>query len=156
MKKVLILISVLLLLAACAPQAPVQPVVSQADAAAQFGVQPPRPVAVQPPPVVAPVVQATPQEVKVAEPVPQSGKTVNSVIDKFAFAPEIRIKAGDTIVWTNKDSAPHDVTSTSPEQRFQSSVLKTGESFSRQFNEPGTYSYKCSLHPVMRGTVVVE
>jgi len=159
MKKILVLLSILLVLTACVPQEPVAPVVDT-SAAAQMGVQPvsapliQTAVKAETPEVKAPEVQASPSASEA--PVLQSAKTLHTVIEKFAFAPEIRIKAGDTIVWTNKDSAPHDVASTSPEQRFQSSVLKQGKSFSMQFNQPGAYSYKCSLHPVMRGTIVVE
>jgi plastocyanin len=36
-----------------------------------------------------------------------------------------------------------------------SPVLRKGETFSHAFQMAGTYPYICSIHPYMRGTVVV-
>ncbi|MCR4334174.1 MAG: cupredoxin family copper-binding protein [Patescibacteria group bacterium] len=78
--------------------------------------------------------------------------TVN--IKSFAFSPsQVNIKVGDKVVWTNLDSAPHDVTFENGEQ---SKTLAQGESFDTVFNEPGTYPYICSIHPSMKGTVIVS
>lgn len=76
-------------------------------------------------------------------------------IDNFSFTPqEIRVKAGTTITWTNRDDIPHTVTST--ESIFKSKALDTDETFSTTLAKPGTYSYFCSIHPKMTGKVVVE
>lgn len=76
-------------------------------------------------------------------------------IDNFTFAPvELRVKAGATITWTNRDDIPHTVVS--PDKVFKSKVLDTGEKFSTTFPAPGTFPYFCSIHPKMTGRVVVE
>jgi plastocyanin len=75
----------------------------------------------------------------------------------------IEIKVGDTVTWINSDSSPHTVTSSSSsssssssnDSNFDSGVLRTGEAFSFTFDKEGQYSYFCTLHPSMVGTVVV-
>ena len=80
---------------------------------------------------------------------------VGVTIDNFSFGPQtITVKAGDTVTWTNHDDIPHTVTSST--KAFRSKALDTDDAFSFTFATPGTYSYFCSLHPKMTGTVVVE
>ena len=76
-------------------------------------------------------------------------------IDNFVFGPErLTIKAGTTVTWTNRDDIPHTVAS--KDRLFKSKVMDTDESYSFTFATPGEYSYFCSLHPHMTGTIVVE
>jgi amicyanin len=76
-------------------------------------------------------------------------------IDNFAFSPErITVKAGSTVTWLNADDTPHTVASSA--KMFKSKALDTNDSFSFTFTTPGVYEYFCSLHPYMKGTVVVE
>lgn len=76
-------------------------------------------------------------------------------IDNFSFTPqEIKVKAGTTIVWTNRDDIPHTVTST--DSTFKSKTLDTDDKFTTTFTKPGTYTYFCSIHPKMTGKVIVE
>jgi len=76
-------------------------------------------------------------------------------IDNFTFAPQqITVKAGMTVIWTNRDDIPHTVTSKT--MVFRSNALDTGDKFSFTFTTPGSYPYFCSLHPHMTGTIVVE
>ena len=84
------------------------------------------------------------------------GQAVHIGIDQFKFQPEhIQIAAGTTVTWVNHDGEPHTVTSI--DQHFKSSgALDTDDHFSQTFTEPGTYSYICSVHPFMRGTVTVS
>ena len=67
--------------------------------------------------------------------------------------PTVTIKAGGTVTWTNSESMPHTVTAS--DGSFGSAQLGAGDTFIHTFNEPGTYSYYCQLHPSMRATVVV-
>jgi plastocyanin len=39
---------------------------------------------------------------------------------------------------------------------FQSKTLNPDEKFSFTFTKPGSYSYLCSIHPRMTGTIVVQ
>ena len=74
-------------------------------------------------------------------------------IREFSFSPStMQIKAGTTVTWTNRDEDAHTVAiSGSPVSR----PLQTGETYTHTFAQPGTYSYLCTIHPTMRGTVVV-
>jgi len=84
---------------------------------------------------------------------PGSPGTYNVAISSFSFSPkEIAINSGDTVVWTNNDSAIHTVTGSG----WGSSDLKQGETYSRTFDTVGTYEYYCNLHPSMTGSVVVK
>lgn len=78
-------------------------------------------------------------------------------IRNSAFSPRsIRIKKGTTVTWTNHDNMDHDITPTGGADDFKASdLLGDGESYSFTFNAAGTYTYKCSLHPFMEGTVEV-
>jgi plastocyanin len=77
------------------------------------------------------------------------------VLKGFAFDPEtVTIKTGESVTWTNEDSANHTVVGDSG--GFESGSLANGDAFSFEFDTPGTYAYHCSLHPSMKGTVIVE
>jgi len=77
------------------------------------------------------------------------------VIDNFTFSPErVKVKVGTTVTWTNHDDIPHTVAA--KDRAFKSKVMDTDESFTFTFSTPGEYTYFCSLHPHMTGTVVVE
>jgi plastocyanin len=75
-------------------------------------------------------------------------------IHDFAFTPEnVTVRAGTTVTWTNNDSLDHTVTGDAG--GFGSSPLGTKATFTATFTTPGTYSYHCSIHPFMHGSVVV-
>jgi len=79
------------------------------------------------------------------------------------FVPDIlTVSKGTTVTWTNGDSTLHTVTSGSPESgnsgtgtEFDSSYLAAGKTFQHQFSISGTFDYYCTLHPYMKGKVVV-
>lgn len=75
-------------------------------------------------------------------------------IANFAFSPgTTTVHVGDTVTWTNEDSAPH--TATAKDGSFDTGILTKGRSASHTFTQPGTFTYYCSVHPYMHGTVVV-
>ena len=85
-----------------------------------------------------------------------SGDTTGIGIDNFSFGQGIvTIGAGTTIVWTNRDDIPHTVTGLGG-AGFRSQALDSGDTYAFTFAQRGTFSYFCSLHPRMRGTVVVK
>jgi plastocyanin len=72
-----------------------------------------------------------------------------------AFNPStIIVPATTTITWRNKDGMTHTVTSTTGQ--FDSGNVSAGGNYSHQFNTPGTYTYRCTIHPQMTGTVIVQ
>ena len=77
-------------------------------------------------------------------------------MEGIAFSPaEVTVAVGDTVTWTNNDSAGHDVTADS----FSSGDpggLAEGDTFEHTFEEAGSFDYVCTVHPGMEGTVVVE
>lgn len=76
-------------------------------------------------------------------------------ISNFSFAPStVTVPTGTQVTWTNKDEIGHNVVST--DKSIKSKVLDTNEKFTFTFTKPGTYSYVCTLHPQMKGTVVVQ
>jgi plastocyanin len=76
-------------------------------------------------------------------------------IDNFAFKPAaITVKAGTAVTWTNNDEEPHTVVDGAHD--LKSPVMgNQGATFTFTFTTPGTYSYNCSIHPFMHGTVEV-
>jgi plastocyanin len=92
-----------------------------------------------------------------ASPAPAEGGNAIT-IKNFAFSPaSLTVKSGTTVTWTNQDSPPHIVVSdTGSAAAFSSDSLSTGASYSFTFIQAGTYPYHCSIHPSMKGTIVVQ
>lgn len=84
---------------------------------------------------------------------PVSANSVN--LANFAFSPAtITVKVGTTVTWTNKDGTTHTVTSDTA--TFDSGNLAANEKYSYTFSTAGTYPYHCTIHPYMKGTVIVQ
>ncbi|HEU5399234.1 MAG TPA: cupredoxin family copper-binding protein [Gammaproteobacteria bacterium] len=92
--------------------------------------------------------------VRAGEP-PVAAASQEVAIFNYKFAPDaLTIPAGTTVTWVNKDEVPHTVMST--DKRFQGSgALDTGDKYSYTFTTPGSYEYFCTLHPFMKGKIVV-
>jgi len=81
--------------------------------------------------------------------------TVDVTIEGFAFNPEtITIKKGTTVIWTQRDSVKHTVTSDTG--IFESNLLSEGQTYSYTFNKAGTFDYHCRPHSSMIGKIIVE
>jgi plastocyanin len=71
-------------------------------------------------------------------------------ISGYAFFPAmITTSVGATVTWTNYDSVPHTVSETSGPQTFNSGTIAPGATYSLMLTLPGTYTYKCNIHPSM-------
>ena len=73
----------------------------------------------------------------------------------------LNVPVGATVTWKNLDSTLHTVTSGSAESGkpgtiFDSSYLTGGKTFQHTFSSAGTFDYFCTLHPYMKGQVVVN
>src|SRR3990170_4457107 len=73
---------------------------------------------------------------------------------------EVTVHVGDTVIWSNDDSAAHTVTSGSPSDgpdgTFDSSLFMADTTFSYTFDNAGEYNYFCMVHPWMTGKVQVN
>ena len=80
---------------------------------------------------------------------------------KFYEPPTLTVPTGTTVTWKNSDSTLHTVTSGSAESgvsgtEFDSSYMAGGKTFQHTFSSAGTFDYYCTLHPFMKGQVVVN
>jgi plastocyanin len=76
-------------------------------------------------------------------------------IENFRFEPpELVVKKGSTVTWVNRDEEIHAVVA--GDGAFSSPGLDTDVRYAHEFDEPGTYPYRCALHPQMKGTIVVR
>jgi len=93
---------------------------------------------------------------RAAVPVTRPHATIQVAIQNFAFSPQtLTVAPGTTVVWTNKDTAPHTVTSDRGAWT-DSGTLSTGKTFSLTMTKPGTYAYHCAVHPNMVATLTVS
>ncbi len=79
--------------------------------------------------------------------------------DRCYIPSVIVIEKGKQVTWVNEDSAFHSITSGyygTPTELFDSGHLDPFESYTLTFDETGTYDYFCTLHPWMKGQVIVE
>lgn len=89
--------------------------------------------------------------------------TVNVIgMESPFFVPNsIDVKVGTTLTFANTDGNIHTVTSvkagtTEPDGKFDSGMIKGGDSFTVKLDKPGTYNYFCAIHPGMKGAVNVS
>ena len=71
----------------------------------------------------------------------------------FAFSGVTEVAVGTTVTVVNKDGTDH--TWTADDGTFSSGNIAPGDSFEFTFDEPGTYTYACRIHPTMTGTITV-
>ena len=83
---------------------------------------------------------------------------------------KISVNQNDTITWINKDTEIHTVTSGvgaglesllnnkqgTKNGIFDSGIFRPGANWTRKFVNPGTFTYFCTVHPWMEGTVIVK
>ena len=95
---------------------------------------------------------------------------LNTPAEVWYNPPIISITVGDSVTWYNDDREGHTVTSGEGSGRFgwmsdnfrtsdggfDSGRFMPGESWLIKFEESGTFSYFCTIHPWMEGVVIVE
>jgi plastocyanin len=110
----------------------------------------------QPPPEPSQVVDTVPVEKpreKGQLEIARAAASGSVTISDFQFAPaSITVEMGDTVTWTNAGPTAHSATGDS----FDTGIFSEGQSRSETFNEAGTFSYICTPHPQMKGTVTVQ
>ena len=86
---------------------------------------------------------------------PALAATKNVQIRAGGFVPaKVEIASGDSVKWTNVDKVNHQVVS--DRGLFASSILRPGQSYTRTFNQGGTYRYHDGMKPTAKGSVVVK
>jgi plastocyanin len=81
-------------------------------------------------------------------------------LDNTFRAPDIQVKPGTTVAWTNEGRNEHDVLPVEGDAwGVEVEEFQPGDSYEHTFTEPGVYDYYCSIHGTttagMVGTVVV-
>jgi plastocyanin len=76
-------------------------------------------------------------------------------IDGFEFhPPEVTVGKGEVVVWVNKDPVPH--TATAKGAALDSGSIAASGSFRFTATREGRFDYVCTLHPTMKGVLVVH
>ncbi len=86
-----------------------------------------------------------------------SGKTMEISISDFSFSPDtLTIPVGTKVIWTNKDSVGHTVTSDDTGGLLKSSLIEQNKTYEYTFDKAGTYAYHCEPHPFMKARIIVQ
>ena len=83
-----------------------------------------------------------------------SGTTTVTIRDNLFTPQTVIIGRGTTIRWANNGSNIH--TSVADNNRWSSGNIQPGGTFSHMFTDAGTFPYRCTLHPGMTGTIIVD
>jgi amicyanin len=84
-----------------------------------------------------------------------AGAVATVSMDHNTFIPaEITVAPGTTVTWVNMEAMPHTVVDQN--KAFRSKTLIKDASFSFTFTTAGDYDYLCSIHPNMKGKVIVK
>jgi plastocyanin len=104
---------------------------------------------------LTPATQALPESQPSSETSPNEVIPVD--IKGFIYSPDpVTVPAGASIAWKNLDNAPHTSTGIGDAiSALDSGAIVFGQTFTQQFDTPGTYPYYCVYHPNMLGTVIV-
>jgi LPXTG-motif cell wall-anchored protein len=149
-----------------APAPPVEPVPAAPapvePAPAEPAPAPAAPAPAEPAPVEPAPAPAEPPTLVDDAPVEQKKTRVKAVaaadtgvtIVDFDFQPgSVTVNVGDTVTWTNNGPTPHSATAN--DGSFDTGIMDAGQSGSHTFDAAGTFSYICTPHPNMTGTVTV-
>jgi plastocyanin len=68
---------------------------------------------------------------------------------------ELRVRAGDTVVFRNDDEVTHNVFSKTPGSQFNVKLQAPGTASPVVFEQPGVVDVRCAIHPAMKLRVVV-
>lgn len=141
---ILLLIAVIVTFTGCASPTPTaQPtVLPTAQSVSPTPGVSPTTVTQQPDPQLPPTAPALP-------PLPEANVTIKDL----TFSPSnVIIAAHGKVTWTNEDGLTHTVAFTGE----QAQSVGSGATYIRTFDNPGTYEYVCSIHPSMKGNVIVQ
>ena len=76
-------------------------------------------------------------------------------IDGFEFRPQaVTVHKGDIVVWRNSDPVPH--TATAASGGPSSGEIAANGSYRFTASRAGRFDYVCTLHPTMKGVLIVD
>jgi plastocyanin len=102
--------------------------------------------------IISRISRDTPAPYPTQTPAPADTAFVN-IVD-FGYLPGVtRIRAGQTVVWTNGGREEHDVTG---DDDWHSGPIEPPMDFRYTFGFAGTFNYSCTVHRDMHGTVIVS
>lgn len=94
-------------------------------------------------------------ELPAAGPAAPGATETISMTDDWRFQPaRLDIAPGTTVTWINRSATVHAVALDDP-RHTASGLIEPGQTFSVTFDTPGVFSYHCSPHPGMEGTIHV-
>lgn len=104
----------------------------------------------------APKAQATPStQAPLKAPAASAASKAAVTIDTFRFEPDpLTIERGQAVTWSNNDAIAHTVTHDGGD--FDMELADKGATASHTFAEAGTFTYTCTRHPGMAGSVIVR
>jgi LPXTG-motif cell wall-anchored protein len=138
-----------------APPAPAPAPEQPAPAPEPAAPAPEQPAAAPEQPAAAPAPAAKPARERKKKTSARAAASGSVTIADFQFTPaQITINQGDTVTWTNDGPTAH--SATAPDGSFDTGIFPAGQSRSHTFNDAGTFSYICTPHPNMQGTIVVQ
>ncbi|MFZ2102208.1 MAG: cupredoxin domain-containing protein [Oricola sp.] len=77
------------------------------------------------------------------------------MIKDFAFQPaKLNVAVGDTVTFTNGDSAPH--TGTADDGSFNTGTINSGGKATVTISAAGDHAYHCNFHGSMKGSVAAK
>jgi len=86
---------------------------------------------------------------------PASSANTVVQIKRTGFVPvTVTINLNDSVTWKNVDTINHQVVANGGS--FASPILAPGKTYTRTFRNGGTFRYHDSLHPSLKGTVIVR
>jgi len=86
----------------------------------------------------------------------ETGVKKIEIKDKKYSPAKLTIKAGDTVVWTNRDDSDHSIVADDGSFGTKDDDLNPGESYKFTFKKKGKYKYHCKYHPREKGEITVE
>jgi plastocyanin len=94
--------------------------------------------------------RAKPKPTTTAPAAAAAPKATVSIKDDLFAQTQVEVTAGDAVQWKWEGKNPHNVDGPG----FKSKIQTSG-TFTKTFEKPGTFDYRCDVHPTMKASVVV-
>ena len=92
-----------------------------------------------------------------ATPSIRTPRAASVTIKNFRYTPStVKITVGDSVTWTNSDSATHTVSVDGGSRgKLESGDISQNRTFRKHFTTSGTFAYHCAYHSFMHGVITV-